>query len=94
MGNLKPGAVYTYTQRNGITYAEEFGSNENIAVGWKWDNRTSDGRPLHDHIMDDKLWGDIRRESKTNPALHNALERVKIIYYLSKDKDNINHHPV
>jgi hypothetical protein len=94
MGNLKPDAVYTYTQRNGITYAQEHGSDENIAVGWKWDDRTDDGRPLRDHIEDSKLWGEIRREAKTNPALHKALERAKIIYYLSKDKENIEHHRV
>jgi len=33
------------------------------------------------------LWGEIRRMAKTNPTLQAALERVKIIYHLSKDKD-------
>jgi hypothetical protein len=51
------------------------------------DSRTPDGRPLHDHIMEDKLWGDIRRAAKTNPALHDALERAIIIYQLSKKND-------
>jgi len=94
MGTLKPGAIYTYKEISGITYAQEQGSNQLIEVGWKWDNRTDDGRPLHDHIEDSKLWGDIRREAKTNLALHKALDRVKIIYYLSKDKKNVDHHPV
>ena len=51
------------------------------------DSRTPDGRPLHDHIMEDKLWGDIRRAAKTNPALHDALERAIVIYQLSKKND-------
>ena len=62
-------------------------------VGWDYDKdhpnfdpRTSDGRPLHDHIMDSKLWGEIRREAKTNPTLQIALDRVIMLYKLSKDK--------
>jgi hypothetical protein len=90
MGSLKPGAKYVYEQVNGITYAREFGAAPETRkeVGWTYDPRTSDGRPLHDHIMDDKLWGEIRRASKTNPALQEALERVKILYYLSKEYGN------
>jgi hypothetical protein len=90
MGSLKPGAKYVYEQVNGITYAREFGAAPETRkeVGWTYDPRTSDGRPLHDHMMDDKLWGEIRRASKTNPSLHEALERAKILYYLSKDHGN------
>jgi hypothetical protein len=40
--------------------------------------------PLVDHIREDKLWGEIRRAAKTNPALQEALDRVIIIYQLSK----------
>jgi hypothetical protein len=54
----------------------------------KPDPRTDDGRPLYEHIKESKLWGDIKREAKTNIALQEALERVKILYYLSKDKDS------
>jgi hypothetical protein len=35
--------------------------------------------------MDSKLWGEIRREARTNPALQKALDRVIMIYRLSKD---------
>jgi hypothetical protein len=37
--------------------------------------------------MDSKMWGEIHRMAKTNPTLQEALERVKIIYHLSKDKN-------
>jgi hypothetical protein len=89
MGSLKPGVKYVYEKADGITYAREFGADPSIRqeVGWDYDPRTSDGRPLRDHIMDDKLWGDIRRMAKTNPTLREALERVKLLYYLSKEKD-------
>lgn len=87
MGNLKPGAEYIYEREDGVTYAREKGApfDTRIILGWDYDSRTSDGRPLHDHIMDSKLWGDIHRAAKTNSALQEALERVKIVYHLSKD---------
>ena len=51
------------------------------------DTRTVDGRPLHEHIQENKMWGEIRRMAKTNPALHDALERAIVIYQLSKKND-------
>jgi hypothetical protein len=50
-----------------------------------FDSRTSDGRPLIEHVLEDKLWGEIRRAAKTNKTLQDALERAIIIYQLSKD---------
>ena len=87
MGTLKPDVKYVYEQVNGITYGRESGSHPSTRkeIGRDYDTRTADGRPLHDHIMEDKLWGDIRREAKTNSTLQEALERVKITYYLTKD---------
>lgn len=52
----------------------------------KQDPRTNDGRPLHDHLMESKMWGEIRRMAPTHPALQKALDRVIMIYRLSKDK--------
>jgi hypothetical protein len=95
MGNLKPGATYIY-ERNGRTvYAREAGAHPSTRkeIGWDYskddpsfDPRTADGRPLHDHMMDSKLWGEIRRAAPTNPALQKALDRAIMIYRLSKDK--------
>jgi hypothetical protein len=92
MGSLKPGATYIYERENGTVYAREQGSDPStrFEVGYDFDPRTRDGRPLHDHIMDDQLWGQIRREAEINPTLHQALERVKILYYLSKKEKNKN----
>ena len=89
MGNLKTGATYVYERVDGTVYQREIGSDplSREAIGWDYDPRTEDGRPLHDHMMDSKLWGEIRRAAKENPLLQEALDRVKIIYELSK-KDN------
>ena len=95
MGTLKPGATYIYERNGNVVYAREFGADPKTkqAVGWdysnddpKFDPRTTDGRPLHNHIMEDKMWGEIRREAKTNITLQKALDRAIIIYKLSKEK--------
>lgn len=79
MGKLKAGSTYIYERVDDVIYARESGSATRIEVGRDLN--------LHDHIMEDKLWGEIRRAAKTNPALQEAIERVKIIYYLTKDKN-------
>lgn len=88
MGSLTPNATYIYEKANGITYAREMGKDPSTRkeIGWDYDSRTPDGRPLHDHILEDKLWGEIRREARTNPVLQKELDRVIMIYRLSKDK--------
>jgi len=96
MGSLKPGATYIYERNGGTVYAREAGSNPSTrqAIGWdyksdeskRFDARTRDGRPLHEHIMEDKMWGEIRREAETNPTLQKALDRAIMIYKLSKEK--------
>jgi hypothetical protein len=87
MGSLKPGATLIYERVDDVVYAREAGADPSTRteIGWNYDPRTSDGRPLHDHIMDSKLWGDIHRAAKTNSALQEALERVKLIYHLGKE---------
>ena len=96
MGTLKPGATYIYERVDNKVYAREAGADSSTrqAVGWDYDpvsghqidydKRTSDGRPLFDHLQEDKMWGDIRRLARTNPTLQDAVERVIMIYKLIK----------
>jgi hypothetical protein len=92
MGSLKPGASYVYERNGDEIYAREFGSTDRKLIGYKYemenkpDPRTDDGRPLHEHIMDSKMWGEIRREARTNITLQKALDRAIMIYKLSKEK--------
>ena len=83
MGTLKPGATYIYERDGPTIYAREFGSTERQVVGY--DHRTSDGRPLTEHMREDQLWGNIRRAAETNPALQDALDSAIMIYHLSKN---------
>ena len=99
MGTLKPGADYIYERAGNVVYAREVG-----LMGYAYDpvnghhidydSRTSDGRPLFDHIQEDKMWGEIRRMARTNPTLQSELERVIMIYHLIKQEEQVKHHPV
>ena len=54
------------------------------------DLRTNDGRPLREHLIDSKMWGDIHRAAKTNKSLQAALDHAIMIYKLSKEyKDGV-----
>jgi hypothetical protein len=89
MGTLTPGATYVYERNGEEIYAREVGKTDRKLIGYQYENktdpRTPDGRPLYEHMKEDQLWGDIRRAARTNTALQEAMERVILIYHLSKD---------
>ena len=68
-----------------MVYERESGSSERKLI---MDNRTVDGRPLHDQIMESKLWGEIHRAAKTNVALADILDQAKMVYALIKKETN------
>ena len=82
MGQLKPGATYIYERVGDTVFRRESGAAEREVMGY--DYRTSDGKPLHDHMKEDQLWSEIRRAAQTNTTLQDALERAIIIYKLIK----------
>lgn len=84
MGQLTPDATYIYERNGDTVFRREFGADPSTRQVMGYDYRTGDGRPLHDHVQDSKLWGDIHRAAKTNPTLQDALERAIMIYQLSK----------
>jgi len=77
MGTLKPGATYIYEKADGVTYAREFGKTERTAIGWDYDVG---------QLAIEEMWKDIRFQAHTNPTLQKALDRVIMIYKLSKEK--------
>lgn len=81
MGNLKPGATYIYEHADGITYARESGAapSTRFEIG-----RTFERQQKDFDRQEDKLWHDIRRAASDNKELQFALERVKLIYELSR----------
>ena len=64
-------------------YERESGSSDRTLI---IDNRTVDGRPLYEHIQEDKLWADIRRRARTHPGLQDELNRVIMFYQLMNER--------
>jgi len=80
MGTLRPGATIIYeSPDNGKTVYGRYSGET---------NRWLVGGMVSDPIRDTKLWDKIFEESKTNLVLREAIERVKILYELSKKDCN------
>lgn len=93
MGSLKPGAKYIYERHGGVVYAREHGAlaSERTPIGWDWEPENNPARVKGadiDSIRENQLWYEIRKAAMVDPKLQEALERVKILYYLSKDHGN------
>jgi len=88
MGQLKPGVTYIYERNGDTVFRREFGEDPSTREVMGYDYHATDGRPLHDSLieslMDSKMWGEIHRMAKINPTLQDALDRVIMIYRLSK----------
>lgn len=91
MGTLKPGATYIYERVGETIYARESGSDPSTREIIGYDYRFVDNSDCIENIVDryylEVEWADILHEAKTNLVLHDAVERVKIIYHLSKKED-------
>jgi hypothetical protein len=94
MGQLKPGVRYIYERQGGVVYAREAGApaSQRQEIGWDWEISTNPavvkGASI-DTIRENQLWYKIREASMSNLALQEAIERVKVLYYLSQ-KENGN----
>jgi hypothetical protein len=96
MGQLKPGATYIYERVEDTVYQREAGADPGtrVEIGYDYDTyeerRDSDIRTgmkkRRDEMMEDKLWGNIRRAARTNPTLQDALDRAIMVYHLTKTK--------
>jgi hypothetical protein len=82
MGQLKPGATYIYERVGDEVYAREAGTTDRLLIG-----ETYKARSKLDQILEDKLWGEIRRKAKSHPGLAAELERVIIFYKLLEEDD-------
>jgi hypothetical protein len=86
MGSLTPGAKYIYEHVGNKVYAIVEGEFERTLVGYDYKRDPLDHRNYMSSPNESQLWHDIRQAALDNKELEYALERVKILYYLSKDK--------
>lgn len=88
MGSLKPGATYIYERVNETVYARESGADPSTrqVVGYSF-NHKSDSfcQSITEKYFLEVEWAEILKSAKDNLALQEAIERVKLIYHLSKD---------
>lgn len=49
-------------------------------------SESDEAKSLHAQVLEDKMWGEIRRLSKTNPALKDAVDKVIMVYHLVKER--------
>jgi hypothetical protein len=83
MGTLTPGATLIYERADGVIYAREAGKDPatRFVVGYE------SGRD-YDTVQRDKInWHQLLEASKNNKALADALDRVVMIYELSKENE-------
>jgi hypothetical protein len=80
MGNLTPGATLIYERSNGIIYSREAGADPKTRqiVGYE------SGQDYDTVRREQIRWHDVLESSKSNRALADALDRVIMLYELSK----------
>lgn len=95
MGQLKPGTKYVYERVGNITYAREPGSGERFVVGYDYQKDPLDHRNFMSNPSESQLWHNIRRAATGDKELQDALDRVKVLYYLKyENKPEVPYHPV
>ena len=90
MSQLEPGATYVYEREGGRVYARRVGSIERTLVG---EDFLEDIQARRTALA--KEWEPIVLAAEQNPALQEAIDRVKVLYALIHTEENtIQHHPV
>jgi len=85
MGTLKADAKYIYERNGDTVYAREFGADPSTrkVIGYDY-NPDPTISNIADRYFLEVEWSNILKESRSNPMLQEAIERVKILYHLSK----------
>jgi hypothetical protein len=81
-----PTKIFESPDRGRTVYERLPGTSRRDLVR-EYDPRTWDGRPLHEHIMEDKMWAQIRIMARTDAGLQEILERAIVYYNLRRDHD-------
>ena len=88
-GRLEPDAIYVYEREGTRVYARRVGQTERTLIG---EDFLEDIQARRQKLAQE--WEPIVFAAEQNPALQEAIERVKILYELSRQDQSIAHHPV
>jgi len=90
MSQLESGATYVYEREGGRVYARKIGQLERILVG---EDFLEDIHARRTALAQE--WEPIVFAAEQNPALQEAIDRVKVLYALiNQEQNTIQHHPV
>ena len=91
MGQLKPGSSLIYERDGDTVYRRETGAapSTRVEVGHDYDQHRDlriqeNMKQKRDSLMEDKLWGNIRRAARANPALRDILDHAIMVYHLTR----------
>ena len=78
--NFQNNKVYESPDGGQTIYERDVGSSERTLI--------KENTSLISQIREDQLWGNIRREAKTNKTLADILNQAKMVYALIKKETN------
>ena len=73
--------IFESPDKGETVYKREPGTVERVLV-----SESENKKAIYEQLLEDKMWGDIRRLAKTNPALKDAVDKVIMVYHLVKDR--------
>jgi hypothetical protein len=75
--------IYESPDGGKTVYAREMGSPD------RWlHHMDGETQRMLDHLAEDRVWSDIRSAARTNMALADLLEQVKMTYQLTKNENS------
>ena len=74
--NTKP-LIYESPDKGATIYVRDIGTTDRMKIRYD--------KSLYNDLMEDKMWGEIRRLAKTNPAMREYTDRCIELYHLLKE---------
>jgi hypothetical protein len=94
MGSLTPNVKLIYERVGDTVYARREGETERTVVGYDYHRDPLDHRNYMSTPKESQLWHDIRQAALNDKELQDALDRVKVLYYLKQKEKPVMWHPV
>ena len=94
MGSLTPDVKLIYERIGDTVYARREGETVRTVVGYDYHRDPLDHRNYMSSPKESQLWHDIRQAALNDKDLQDALDRVKVLYYLKQKEKPVMWHPV